>query len=311
MERFNVSDKIISSLFFIVPAFLIIIGILFFKFPLSQDTNFLLSIPLYCGLILLFIGFLLRKEKISNIIKIFGWGLFAFFWSTQPNSLYFGEDGDIVNASVAAIGVFLLFYMAYHEWLSIKLKKNMNCLNWIAGVAAIAGFIYFGIELTPLAMELRLIVAAQSGGLLNFFTGEVIVDGVNITYKQAYIELIFACTAVQSMVIFVGLILPLQNVSTKKKILGLIVTVIPVYFLNLVRNVVVTYLTGEFGPEFFSAAHNYIGKGGSIIVLILLLLIIIKIIPEVFDEILNLTDLYKRDGPFERFVKKILGKKVA
>ena len=99
--------------------------------------------------------------------------------------------------------------------------------------------------------------------------------------------------------------------NAKKKVLGLIVTVLPVYFLNLVRNVVVTYLTGEFGPDFFSVAHNYIGKGGSIIVLIILLFIITKIIPEVFDEILNLTDLYKRNGPFERFIKKTLGKKVA
>jgi archaeosortase A (PGF-CTERM-specific) len=310
MERFNTLDKIISSLFFIVPAILIIIGIIFFKYPLSQDTNFLLSIPLYCGLILLLIGFLISKEKLSNIIRIIGWGLFAFFWSTQPNSLYFGEDGDIVNASVAAIAIFLLFYLAYHEWLSIKFKKDLSCLKWIAGVAAISGIIYFGIELTPLAMQLRLIVAAQSGGLLNFFTGGVHVNGVNIMYKQAYIILIFACTAVQSMVIFVGMILPLPKVNIKKKVYGLIVTVIPVYFLNLVRNVSVIYLTGEFGPGFFSAAHNYIGKGGSIIVLILLLYIITKIIPEVFDEILNLTDLYKRNGPFESFVKKVLRKKV-
>jgi len=309
MERFNNSDKIISSLFFIVPAILLIIGILFFKYPLSSEINTFLSIPLYISLGLLLIGFLIDKKKISNLIKIIGWGLFAFFWATQPNTLYFGEDGDLVNAFIASVGVFLLFYMAYHEWLSIKLKKGLNCLNWIAGVAAIAGIIYFGIELTPLAMQLRLIVASQSGGLLNLFTGEVVVEGVNIYYKQAFIELIFACTAVQSMVLFVGMILPMKNVTVKKKVMGLLVTVVPIYFLNLVRNALVTYLTGEFGHEFFSAAHNYIGKGGSLIAMILLLFIVIKILPEMFDEILNLTDIYKRNGPFERFIKKLLGKK--
>jgi archaeosortase A len=310
MERFNIKEKIIASLFFIIPTIFLIIGILFFKYPLSEDTKSLLSIPLYSGLVFLFIGFLIKKKKISNIIKIVGWILFAFFWSTQPNSLYFGEDGDIVNAVVAIVGFFLLFYVAYHEWLSIKLKKDLKCLNWVAGLAAISGIIYFGIELTPLAMQLRLIVATQSGGLLNFFTGEVVVEGVNIFYKQAYIELIFACTAVQSMVLFVGMILPLQNVSIRKKTLGLIATVVPVYFLNLVRNALVTYLTGEYGHSFFSTAHNYIGKGGSLIALILLLFIVTKILPEVFDEILKLTDLYKRNGPFETFIKKIMGKKV-
>jgi archaeosortase A (PGF-CTERM-specific) len=309
MERFNNSDRIIASLFFIIPTILLIIGILFFKYPLSGEIKTLISIPLYISLGLLLIGFFIDKKKISNLIKIVGWGLFAFFWSTQPNTLYFGEDGDLVNAFIGSVGVFLLFYMAYHEWLSTKLKKDINCLNWIAGVAAIAGIIYFGIELTPLAMQLRLIVAAQSGGLLNFFTGEVIVEGVNIYYKHAFIELIFACTAVQSMVLFVGMILPMKNVNAKKKVLGLLVTVVPIYFLNLVRNALVTYLTGEHGHDFFSAAHNYIGKGGSLIAMILILFIVIKILPEVFDEIINLTDIYKRDGPFERFIKKLLGKK--
>jgi exosortase/archaeosortase family protein len=111
------------------------------------------------------------------------------------------------------------------------------------------------------------------------------------------------------MVLFVGMILPMKNVNAKKKVLGLLVTVVPIYFLNLVRNALVTYLTGEHGHDFFSAAHNYIGKGGSLIAMILILFIVIKILPEVFDEIINLTDIYKRDGPFERFIKKLLGKK--
>jgi archaeosortase A (PGF-CTERM-specific) len=309
MERFNTLDKIVASLFFIVPIILIIIGIIFFEYPLSEEINLILSIPLFSSLIILLIGFLIKKEKISHFIKIIGWILFAFFWSTQPNTLYFGEDGDIVNAFIAVVGVLILFYLAYHEWLSYKIDEDINCLNWAAGVAAIAGIIYFGIDLTPLAMQLREIVAAQSGGLLNFFTGEVIVDGVDIRYKFAFIELIFACTAVQSMVLFVGMILSLKKVNAKKKIYGLLVTVVPIYFLNLIRNALVVYLTGEYGVGFFSTAHNVIGKGGSLIALVLLLFIVIKILPEIFDEIICLTDLYKRNGPFERFLGKIWRKK--
>lgn len=309
MERFNTLDKIIASLFFVTPLILVIIGVLLFNYPLSDEINFFLSIPLFSSLIILFIGFLIKKKGINNLVKIVGWSLFAFFWSTQPNTLYFGEDGDIVNAFIAVVGVFILFYLAYNEWLSIRIKKELNCLNWAAGVAAIAGIIYFGIELTPLAMWLREVVAVQSGGLLNLFTGEVIVDEVYISYKEAHIVLIFACTAVQSMVLFVGMILPLAKINVKKKLYGLLITVVPIYFLNLIRNALVIYLTGEYGPEFFGIAHNYIGKGGSLIALILLLFIVIKILPEVFDEIICLTDLYKRKGPFEKFLSKIWRKK--
>lgn len=309
MEKYSTLDKIAASLFLIIPTLLVIIGITFFTYPLSEVTKSFLAIPLFSSLAILLIAFLLKRGELSKGIKIVGWCLFAFFWSTQPNTLYFGEDGDIVNASLAIIGVFIIFYLAYHEWLSIKKNDKINCLNWIAGVAAIAGIIYYGIELTPLAMWLREVVAAQSGGLLNFFTGEVIVEEINIGYKLAHIELIFACTGVQSMVLFVGMILPLIQVDVKRKIYGLIVTVVPIYFLNLIRNALVTYLTGENGPEFFNTAHNVIGKGGSLIALVILLFIIVKIVPEVFDEILCLTDLYKRKGPLEQSFKLIWRKK--
>jgi len=309
MQKFSASDKIVALLFLIIPLILVIIGILLFNYPLSEEIKLYLTIPLFSSLAILLIGFLIKKKRLNNIIKIVGWSLFAFYWSTQPNTLYFGEDGDIVNASIAAIGVFILFYFAYHEWLSIKSKEKINCLNWIAGVGAIAGIIYYGIELTPIAMWLREVVATQSGGLLNIFTGEVIIEGVTISYKSAHIELIFACTAVQSMVLFVGMILPLMKVNINKRIYGLMVTVVPIYFLNLIRNALVIYLTGEYGPPFFSTAHNVIGKGGSLIALIILLFIVTKIIPEVFDEIICLTDLYKRKGPLEQFLNINWGKK--
>ena len=60
--------------------------------------------------------------------------------------------------------------------MSIKTKKQIGCLNWAAGVAAIAGIIYFGIELTSLEMWLRELVADQSAWLLNIFTGNVYHD---------------------------------------------------------------------------------------------------------------------------------------
>jgi len=77
----------------------------------------------------------------------------------------------------------------------------------------------------------------------------------------------------------------------------------------LIRNALVTYLTGENGPEFFNMAHNVIGKGGSLIALVILLFIVIKLVPEVFDEILCITDLYKRNGPLEQTFKSIWRKK--
>ena len=44
----------------------------------------------------------------------------------------------------------------------------------------------------------------------------------------------------------------------------------------------------------------------ALIALIILIFIVIKIVPEVFDEIICLTDLPKRNGPIEKFVSKIM-----
>jgi exosortase/archaeosortase family protein len=141
------------------------------------------------------------------------------------------------------------------------------------------------------------------------------VDGLTIeppmiSYKDAVIRIIFACTAVQSMVLFVGMILPLPKVPWKRKITGVLITVLPVYLLNLVRNASIVYLVGIYGPSFFGIAHNYIGKAGSLIALVILLFIVAKILPEIFDDILGLFDLPKRNGPLEVwFRNQVLGKK--
>jgi len=309
MERdVNNEDKI-SVLFFIIPTLLVIIGLVFFPSSLPDETEMLLLILLFGSLIFLGMGFLIKKERIAGKLKIVGWILFAFYWSTKTNSLYFDVDGDIVNAFLCVAGIYVLFYIAYHEWLSLRKNKQIKCLNWAAGAAAIAGLIYFGVEKTPLASWLIDVVAVQSGWLLNVFIGNVEVYQASIYHEGIFIvNIIFACTAIQSMVLFVGLILPLKNVNVKRKFYGLTMTVVPIYFLNLIRNASVAFLVKD-NPDFFFMAHNVIGKGGSLIALVVLLLIVIKVLPELFDEIIHLIDLYKRDGPIERFFKKCFGRK--
>ena len=303
-------DIKIASLFIILPVLFLIIGYIFFQYELSKDQIFFLQITIILSLFFLASGFFIKKEYLANKLKILGWMIFAFYWSTQPSSLYFSEDGDLINAVLCGVGVFTLSYVAYHEWLSIKRKEKIGCLNWIAGAAFIAGVIYFGLERIPiLYMWMRETVAGHSAWFLQLVTGEeVYYHGVNIIYKEAYLVLIFACTAVQAMVIFVGMILPLPKVDIKRKIFGLIITVIPVYILNFMRMAMIAFLVGNEITD-FATAHNYLAKFGALIVLIVLLLIIVKIIPEIMDEIFCITDLHKRNGPLELRFKKYIWRK--
>jgi len=314
MQKSKYNENSVALIFIIIPTIFVISGLIFFPYePVETEkiTNIILAIPLFSSLTLLAIGCFLKKKTVKNKLKIIGWILFALYWSTKTNSLYFGVDGDFVNAFLCIVGVYVLFYIAYHEWLSLKRNENIECLNWVAGAASIAGFIYFIIEIAPLAPWLIDIAAAQCGGILNLFIGNVEVDGPNIFYKGSFVvNIIFACTAIQSMVLFVGLILPLYKVDIKRKFYGLVVTLVPIYFLNLIRNVIVAYLVKD-DPGLFFMAHNVIGKGGSLIALVILLFIVIRIVPEIFDEIVCLIDLHKRNGPIEKFFKKYFGRKRA
>ena len=296
--------------FFFIPTIMLIIGYLIFLYsPLLSESEFL-YIPLFLGLILLGMGFFLKTNLMACKMKILGWGSFSFFWATQPGYL-FAPSGDVFNAGVCIIGIYVLVYIGYHEWLSIKKNEQIPCLNWIAGGTFLAGIIYFTIDtgvIPGLKDWLIDVVAAQTTTFFNLIGLEAYKEGFIVFYNEVPITIIFACTAIQSMVLFVGMIGALPNVSLKRKTLAMFVTVIPIYFLNLIRNVSVIFLVGG-GITSFETAHNIIAKAGSLIALIVLLFITFKILPELYDEIICLFDLSKRKGPVENFFMKLMGKK--
>jgi archaeosortase A (PGF-CTERM-specific) len=302
-----------ASLFIIIPTIMLIVGyIINPRLHPPEPVFIFIHSLIVISLIFLGAGFFYNKGTIGKQFKIIGWMAFAFYWSTQPATLYISEGGDVFNAVLCIIGVYVLSYIAYHEWLSSKRNEIISCLNWIAGAACLAGIIYFGIERTPFAFWLRQVVASQSAQFLSFVTGEPAIIGgsesLNIYFKAANIYIIFACTAVQAMVIFVGMIIPLQKVDIKRKAIGLAITLIPIYILNFMRNAMVAFLVGNNIFD-FNIAHNAISKIGALVTLIILLLIVVKIIPEIMDEIYCLIDLIKRDGPLESRMKKIWRKK--
>ena len=295
--------------FFLIPTVMLIVGYVLFPYPPLSLARQLSFFPLFLGLIFLGIGFFYKRKNIASMLKIIGWGSFSFFWATMPSFLYYSEGGDVFNAAVCVIGVYVLIYVGYHEWLSLKRDSYISCLNWIAGGTFLAGIIYFTIEnsiIPGLKEWLIENVAAQTTDVLHFFGINAMRNQDLIVYNNMPVTIIFACTAIQSMVLFVGMIGALSRVNLKRKILGLLVTVVPIYFLNLIRNASVVYMVGS-GMVSFELAHNVIAKAGSLLALIVLLFITFKIVPEIYDEIIGIIDLSKRRGPVELFFRRLVG----
>ena len=305
-------NRWVVLLYFLVPTMMLLVGYLLFPYPPSSFARQLSLIPLFLGLVLLGIGFLFWKKNTASWFKIIGWVLFSSFWATMPSFLYFSEGGDAFNAAVCILGVYVLLYIAYHEWLSIQRNDHPSCLNWIAGGTFLAGVIYFTIEhgiIPGLHNWLIETVAAHTTDVLHILglNASRILD--IIIFNNIPITIIFACTAIQSIVLFVGMIGALPRVRPKRKAFGLLVTVVPIYFLNLIRNASVVYMVGS-GLTSFEIAHNVIGKIGSLLALIALLFITFKIVPELYDEIIGIIDLPKRKGPIELLFRRVLGEKL-
>jgi len=100
------------------------------------------------------------------------------------------------------------------------------------------------------------------------------------------VEIILACTAIESIALFMGLIgavrAPLNRLA-----MAFIVSVPVIYILNLIRDIFVVVAYGEqwFGADSFIIAHNYIAKAGSGIALFVISYSVLRILPELFGMI--------------------------
>ena len=266
---------------------------------------------LFAGLILLGAG--LFQEGVGKHFTLFtGWFVFALYWAAQPEYLYYKEGGDVVNAVFCIIGVYFLSYLSYHEYLSFKRNEDVASLNFMAGATFFAGIIYFLIlKIEFLSGILIKMVAEQTAFLMNLMGYDVgtgaIHYGMSVEVPMYFnghesVQLVLACTGLQSMAVFIGVLAAL-NADKKRRIKAFIYTVPTIYVLNLIRNVGVIYGMEEMGLSFYMM-HNVIGKAGSLIALIVLAFIVFELLPELYDNIMDLFNLTKRNGPIERTFRR-------
>jgi len=60
------NENLFSVFFLILPTLFVIAGLLFFPFPVSDELETSLLIPLFVSLIILGMGFLIKKERIAG-----------------------------------------------------------------------------------------------------------------------------------------------------------------------------------------------------------------------------------------------------
>jgi len=249
-----------------------------------------LNIILFTGLILLGIGYFIKRKE-GKIFNITGYILFGVYWAFQVP--YFLKIADLVNAVFCMLALPFFIYIAYHDFVSFKKNEDIECLRFLAGWVFFAGFVYFLIEKIPvLEYGLRYEAAYETVLLLKLLSVNATQNGIWIHWSDADAGIILACTAIQSIMIFLGAFIAIKA-NLKRKIYAFLATCPVIWLLNLIRNASLMVIVGttDIDMEF---AHNYIGKTGSLIALIVLAFVVFRILPELYDNIVGLTELHKR-----------------
>jgi len=273
----------------------------------------LYDIVLWAGVLLLFLGYIIEYRK--HLFRSLGFVILGVFWITlAPNYIGSRDYFNLVLVS-GALPVFL--YFAYHEYLSLRWDEDPAEMKFLAGTTSIAMISYFGIQRIPvIAGTLIKVVTEQTTWITSllgydFYAGSINYGGNPLWYRTSAefiyvpvegtnINIILACTGLQALAAAVALVW-CTRAEMKRKLKSLLVLAPVIYVANLVRNVLVIYLTVEDITS-FDVAHNQIAKTFSVVVLIILMLAVFEMMPELFDNIMGILKLPERrakkdDGP--------------
>lgn len=270
------------------------------------SLNWYTDVFLWAGIPFLLLGYILKYRK--HHLRIIGYSLLGVFWIFQAP--YFFSIADHVNAVFTLMGLPLFLYFAYNEYLSHRWDEDPEVMRFLASSISVSMLIYFGVQRVPIiAGSLIKIVAGQTTWFSNligydFTLGSINFVGNPILYRTnnenlfvpirgSGINIILACTALQTLAP-AGALIYFTSTETIKKVKSLSLVLPAIYVGNIVRNVLVIYLTKE-GITSFDMAHNQIAKAGSILLLMILLIAVFEIMPKFHDNIMSVISLPKRE----------------
>ncbi len=249
-----------------------------------------------------------RNNKFKLPLTGTGWMLFSVHWALQWSHYY--EVGDYVNVALTVLAavfcIFIGFILIRRDKIllgSINGISTLSSIFMMTTAASISGLSYFAFaEIPVLNTWLISTVVDQTIWLGSVFGVTITRLGWNLIAVNGYrVEIILACTAIESIALFIGIIAsataPLRRIAP-----AFLVSVPVIYGLNLIRNVFVVDAYGMtwFGdPETsFYMAHTVIAKTGSLVALFAIAYAVLKLLPEITDMIDGILNLVQ--GAFRR-----------
>lgn len=294
--------------------------------PTMLVWNEVISIIGAIGLLSLAISWHRRNSSSVWLAQI-GWVFVGLFFFNDA-SLYYAHD-DLILTLFSVMALPMAGGMALWEHKADD-ERTRSSLVWARGAVAYAGGPYLLIAHVPWLSVIAIwFVAGQAALFLRVSGGDHVVMGetwVNTAQGQVTweefdgnrwlmgssteeymfqtelllidgsaigINFILACTALQSMVIFIGAIAVL-DIDWKRRCRVLLLTVPLIHVLNLFRNAGLIWLHTTYvdwslwGMSVFEFGHSYIARFVSLFAMFIMALIMFDLLPELHRHIVRL-----------------------
>ncbi|MDD1665507.1 MAG: archaeosortase A [Methanomicrobiales archaeon] len=233
---------------------------------------------------------------------ILGWAAMVLFLIAEIP--YYISQNNILYPTLAILALpFLLM-------TSQRLLSEDRSILALSRASAVAFLIYAPFAyLSPLGDYLIGVVTGQVITLIDAAGSPASLLAWNLIGRNGFrIEIILACTGIQSMAIMLGVAGAVRT-SSWQKVAAFLLVVPTIYILNLLRNVFVIiaytnqwfpYLpriasNGEWGYESFFWAHNIMAEGGALVALIAIAYGLFVLIPDLGVWAGNLYSIYSGD----------------
>jgi archaeosortase A (PGF-CTERM-specific) len=220
-----------------------------------------------------------------------GWVIFGLRWGLSTPEFYLVEH-NIMYTVACVIAIPATAYLAY-----VMVKDERESLMVLTRSAAISSIFYFPFAYFPWLSEWLIQVTTDITLVsINAIGNNATAAGDIITLNGHKVQIILACTAIQSMALFVGVVgcirAPLDRLFK-----AFMVSVPVIYILNVVRNTFVVSAYGnqwlQIAPDMivdwtgeaasyasFFWAHNVLAESGSLIALVIISYAVMTLMPE-------------------------------
>ncbi|MDY6865222.1 MAG: archaeosortase A [Halobacteriota archaeon] len=238
---------------------------------------------LWIALLFLLLGTILKESRKERLFGCFGWTFFSIYWFGTV--AHYIEIDDYFNVVLVCLMAIFCLMIGYH-FLTYKGERRDTLITLTRATALIC-LIYFPFAIIGSLNEgIITVTAILTNMLLNLISVGTQVAPPIIFLGNLSIRIILACTAIESIALFSGVILSVKA-PRDRKFWAFMVSVPVIYLMNLLRNVIVTtaYVNSWFGTpaHSFHIAHNVLAKIGSMIILIVIAYAVFTVLPEVLD----------------------------